>query len=79
MNKRALAAVLVLSLGAAGYVAFRVHRGPTGSSTAWGGSVEAETLPEFAADENVRWVNGEPQTLAAHRGHPVLIEVWAPG
>jgi hypothetical protein len=79
MNKRALAAVVVLAIGAAGYLGFRMHRGPIGSSTAWGGAVEAQTLPEFYADEHVRWVNGEPQTLAAHRGHPVLIEVWAPG
>lgn len=80
MKKRALIATAVLvGLGALGYAGFRVYRGPTGASTAWGGAVAAETLPEFYADEHVRWVNGEAQTLAAHRGHPVLIEVWAPG
>ena len=66
-----------MSVVAVGFAGFRIHRGPTGSSKEWGGA--AQTLPEFYADEHIRWVNGEPQTLAAHRGHPVLIEVWAPG
>lgn len=79
MKKRALVAIGVLAVAAVGYVGFRIHRGPTGSSTEFGGTVEAQTLPEFADDDQIRWVNGEPQTLAAHRGHPVLIEVWAPG
>lgn len=79
MNKRVLAAALVVTAGALGFLGFRLYRGPTGSSTAWGGAIAADTLPEFYADEHIRWVNGEPQTLAAHRGHPVLIEVWAPG
>ena len=79
MKKRAAIAGVLLALGATGYVGYRIVRGPTGSSTAWGGAVAAQVLPEFFADEHVRWVNGEPQTLAAQRGHPVLIEVWAPG
>jgi hypothetical protein len=79
MKKRVWALAALVSIIAVGYAGFRIYRGPTGSSTTWGGAVAAEVLPEFYADEHVRWVNGDPQTLAAQRGHPVLIEVWAPG
>jgi hypothetical protein len=54
-------------------------RGPSGASKEFGGSIEASLVPEFPTQSPERWVNGQPQTLAAARGSVVLIEAWAPG
>jgi len=63
---------------AAGFVGFRVLRGPSGASVAYGGSVEASAAPEFASSDAASWVNGPPTTLAALRGGPVILEIWSP-
>jgi thiol-disulfide isomerase/thioredoxin len=79
MKEHVWVAAVVVGVGAIGYAGFRVQRGASEPTTAPSSAAAAETLPEFYADEHQRWVNGEPQSLAAQRGHPVLIEVWAPG
>jgi hypothetical protein len=63
---------------AAGAVGFRVLRGPTGASVAYGGSVEASPAPEFTSTAAASWVNGAPTTLASLRGSPVVLEIWSP-
>jgi hypothetical protein len=73
--KVAGAAVLVL---AAGFGAMRIVRGPSGASSAYGGSIEANAPPELPSNDANAWVNGAPTTLAALHGSPVLLEVWSP-
>ncbi len=74
------AAVLVTLLVGGGVAArYKMSRGKSGASAAYGGSVDAKVVPEFSTQDAARWVNGEPTTLAALRGAPVLIESWSPG
>ena len=71
--------VSVAVLGAAAVVARPLVFGPTGKSTAYGGSIEAKVVPDFPTTDANRWVNGAPRTLASERGQVVLIEAWSPG
>jgi hypothetical protein len=73
--KTALALAAVLCIGAG---AFRVLRGPSGASVAYGGSVEAAVAPDFPSTDATSWANGAPTTLAALRGSPVILEIWSP-
>jgi hypothetical protein len=74
----AVAAAVVLAGG--GLAAkYRMAMGKSGPSDTYGGSIEAKLVPELTTQDKGRWVNGEPTTLAAHRGSPVLIESWSPG
>jgi hypothetical protein len=62
-------------------MAFGVYhhlRGPSGSSVAYGGSIDAAVAPEFPSTAASTWANGAPVTLASLRGSPVLIEAWSP-
>jgi hypothetical protein len=83
MHRRKLfigAAVAVTLLVGGGLAArYKMSRGKSGASAAYGGSLEAKVVPEFTTQDASRWVNGAPTTIAAHRGNPVLIESWSPG
>lgn len=69
----ALAAAVVVGGGCA----YLKMRGPSGATTALGGSIPAKEAPELP-DGVDRWVNGAPVTFAASRGKVVLIEGWHP-
>jgi hypothetical protein len=79
MAKRAMWTVLaVLVLGGAGAAGWRLWRGPVGSSTAYGGSIEARRIADFTSLDPSRWVNGAPTPISSARGEVVFIEAWAP-
>ena len=77
MTKTKWAAIVgvALLLGAGGV--YWKARGPSGATTALGGSTEAKAVPELPAEAG-RWVNGAPVTLAGTRGEVVLVEGWHP-
>ena len=78
--KKWLKIVLVLvAVGGAAVVARPLVFGPTGKSTAYGGSIEATVVADFPTTDANRWVNGAPRPLAGERGKVVLIEGWSPG
>lgn len=60
-----------------GGCAYLKMRGPSGATTALGGSIAAKEAPEMPESVD-RWVNGAPVTFAASRGKVVLIEGWHP-
>lgn len=68
---------VVAALVAGGGAAWLKIRGPSGATTALGGSIPAVEPPETppAAD---RWVNGEPVSMAGSRGQVVFVEGWHP-
>ncbi len=70
---------LVLLVGGGLAARYRMAKGRSGPSAAYGGSIEAKLVPEFPNQDANRWVNGAPATLESHRGAPVLIESWSPG
>jgi hypothetical protein len=78
MKRPVVVAIAIMVLMGSGYGAFRMARGPSGATAAYGGSVEAPTPPEFASTDTGAWVNGAPTTLASLQGKPVLLEVWSP-
>lgn len=65
----------VLLLAGAG--TFIKLRGPAGTTTALGGSIEAKALPEMPAEAE-RWLNGAPVSVAASRGQVIFVEGWHP-
>jgi hypothetical protein len=73
--KIAIPVVAVLAIGGG---LFRHFRGPTGASIAYGGSIDAFVVPDFPSSDASAWVNGNPTTLAALRGSPVILEIWSP-
>lgn len=70
-----LGVVGALLVGAGGM--YLKLRGPSGASTALGGSIPAAELPELPAAAD-RWVNGAPVSLAGARGQVVIVEGWHP-
>ncbi|MBK6512687.1 MAG: hypothetical protein IPM79_14725 [Polyangiaceae bacterium] len=69
----------VMALLLVGFGTLRHLRGPQGTSTAYGGDVEAIVLADFPSLDPSRWAVAAPVSLEASRGAPVLIEGWAPG
>jgi thiol-disulfide isomerase/thioredoxin len=59
-----------LALGLLGALGLALTVAPSHSTTAPAAAPELPTLPATA------WLNSQPLTLAALRGHPVLVEFW---
>jgi hypothetical protein len=68
----------VILVGGVGFGMYRHLRGPSGGSTAYGGSIAATVVPEFPSSDPSAWANGSPAMLASLRGSPVLLEAWSP-
>jgi hypothetical protein len=68
---------VIAALVVGGGATWRVLRGPSGATTALGGSIPATEVPEMPAAAD-RWVNGAPVTLAGARGQVVIVEGWHP-
>jgi hypothetical protein len=71
-----VALILGVLLLAAGGIFIKL-RGPSGTTTALGGSIEAKELPELPAEAD-RWLNGAPVSVAASRGQVIFVEGWHP-
>jgi hypothetical protein len=76
-KKLGWAALVIGVVLIAGAGAFYKMRGPSGATTAMGGSIPAAALPELPAEAS-KWVNGAPVSVAGSRGSVIFVEGWHP-
>ena len=78
LKRIAIIAGCIGVLGIAAMTFINLRRGPSGATLGHGGTLAAQTVPEFPSADPSRWVNGAPTRLADNRGQVMLIEVWHP-